>query len=108
MVSRSLASLPVPPRRWYYQGTIANDTFTVTGLTGPTRGQIALAQAITVQTSVNVTKLTLNGNSDVDTFNVTALVARPLSFTNGIALNGDAVANLAGNSVVAPQPSRSV
>jgi hypothetical protein len=69
-----------------YQGTENNDTFAVSAVAGPL-GQIVLNNQLPVQTSANVTTLTLNGLDGDDTMTVTGSTAPALPYTN-INLNG--------------------
>ena len=95
-----------------FNGTGGNDSFTVTGLTGPTRGQIALETnfnpasntglvQLPVQTNANISLLILNGLAGDNTYSVTATAANPLPYTttlvNGSGLSDPDVVNLNGD-----------
>ena len=81
-----------------YNGTSLDDTFSVIGLTGTTRGQIVLNSRLPVVTNANVTALDLPGGDGDDVFNLTNSVAAPLPYTAVRIEGGNPAASDIANS----------
>ena len=80
-------------------GTSGDDAFVVSGLTGPTRGQVELNGQLPLQT-IGVTGLTLNGLAGDNTYTLTATFPYTTTDINGSGLSDPDVVDLNGNGTL--------